>query len=228
MIEALEGDSLNLIQQNLQNKIYDMGKGTEFLEFGTNAMKKTDIFNIKKKKKKLKVKRSKKESEKNDLGLKRHKTIIHKKSLSNLVNSSTEDLLLEDKNINLNSNLRKSSKKLLNNIKLNIISKLNFNKSNRKKSNKHLNNIPSKYYKINVMKNLKDGRRSSVNHFLRSTHSFKKLNLNRSKTVIHSKINSAIKEKNISSINKNDINQKEIKRRKAISNEKFRILTQKK
>jgi len=232
LIEALEGDSLNLIQQNLQNKIYDMGKGTEFLEFGTNALDKPDIFNIRNQKKKLTVKRTKKESEKNDLelGLKRHKTVIHKKSLSNLVNSSTEDLLLEDKNINLNSNLRKSSKKLLNNIKLNISSKLNFNKSNIKKSNKHLNNIPSNYYKINVMKNLKDGRRSSVNHFLRSTHSFKKLNLNRSKTVIHSKIDSAIKEKNISSINKNDLSQKEIKRGKAINIniEKFRILTQKK
>ena len=232
LVDALEGDSLNLIQQSLQNKIYDMGKETEFLEFGNDALDKSNLFNVRNQKKKLTVKRTKKESEKEvlDPGLKRHKTVIHKKSMSNLVNSSSEDLLLEDKNININSNLRKSSKKLLNNLNLNVSGKLNFNKNNLKKSNKHLNNLANKYYKINVMKNLKDGRRSSVNHFLRSTHSFKKSNLNRSKTVFHSKIISSIKERNISSINKSDIDQKEIKRRKGISIdiEKFRILTQRK
>ena len=231
LVEALEGDSLNLIQQNLQNKIYDMGKGTEFLEFGEIALDKPNKFNSRNQRKKLTVKRTKKDLEKADLdsSFKRLKTVIHKKSKSNLVNSSIEDLLSEDKSINLVNNLRKSSKKLLNNLNINS-GKLNFNIGNLKKSNKHLNNIANKYYKINVMKNLKDGRRSSVNHFLKSTHSFKKLNLNRSKTVGNSKINSAIKEKKRSSINNSDISQKEIKKRKGIYiiNEKFRILEQKK
>ena len=233
LIEALEGDSLNLIQQNLQNKIFDMGKETEFLEFGNDALEKS-LFNLRSQRKKLTVKRTKKEPEKEDLNsvLKRHKTVIHKKkTLSNLVNSSSEDLLSDDKSVKLKNNLRKkSSKKLLNNLNINVNSKLNFNKSNLKKSNKHLNNLGNKYYKINVMNNLKDGRRSSVNHFLRSTHSFKKSTFNRSKTANHSKIASSIKEKNISSINENDIEQKEIKRRKGFNagNEKFRILTQKK
>ena len=95
LVEALEGDSLNLIQQNLQNKIYDMGKGTEFLEFGENALEKPNIFNLRNQKKKLTVKKTKKDLEKVDLdsSLKKHKTVIHKIPLSNLVNSSSEDLL---------------------------------------------------------------------------------------------------------------------------------------
>ena len=228
LIEALEGDSLNLIQQDLQNKIYDMGKGTEFLEFGNNVLEKPNIFNLRNQRKKLTVKKSRKDLDKADLNvsLKKHKTVIHKKSLSNLVNSSTEDLLSDDKSINLNNNMRRKSSKLL-------INKLNINnnkfKSNLGKSNKHLNNMGNNYYKINVMRNQMDGRRSSVNHFLRSTHSFKKYKINRSKTANHSKIASSFKE-DISSINNSDTGQKQIIKRKGINIniEKFRILTQKK
>ena len=225
LVEALEGDSLNIIQQSLQNKIFDMGKGTEFLEFGKNALEKTNIFNLRNQKKKLTVKRIKKESEKEELdsSLKKHKTVIHKIPLSNLVNSSSEDLLADEKSLNITNNKKKrSSNKTSNNLNIN---KFNFNKNNIKKSNKYLNNIGNKYYKINVMNNQKDGRRSSVNHFLKSIHSFKKTNLNRSKTVINSKIDS-----NISSMYNSDISLKEKKKRKCISIniEKFRILTQKK
>ena len=67
LVEALEGDSLNLIQQNLQNKIYDMGKETEFLEFGKNALEKPNIFNLRNQRKKLTFKRTKKDLEKADL-----------------------------------------------------------------------------------------------------------------------------------------------------------------
>jgi len=230
LVAALEGDSLNLIQQSLQNKIYDMGKEKEFLEFGENALEKPNLINLRNQRKKLTVKRAKKDFEKQDLdsSLKKHKTVIHKIPLSNLVNSSSEDLLADEKSLNINNNKReKSSNKILNN--LNINNKFNFNKNNLVKSNKPLNNIANKHYKINVMKNLKDGRRSSVNHFLKSTHSFKKLNINRSKTVINSKIDSSIKD-NISSMYNSDISQKEIKKRKGIiiNIEKFRILTQKK
>ena len=230
LVEALEGDSLNLIQQNLQNKIYDMGKGKEFLEFGKNALEKPNIFNIRNQKKKLTFKRTKKELEKADLdsSLKKHKTVIHKIPLNNLVNSSSEDLLSDEKSLNINNNKKKrSSNKISNNLNNN---KISFNKNNFVKNNKNINNIANKYYKINVMKNLKDGRRSSVNHFLRSTHSFKKLNLNRSKTVIHSKIDSSIKELSSISNSKIDFSQKEIKKRKDINIniENFRILTQKK
>ena len=225
LIEALEGDSLNLIQQNLQNKIYDMGKGTEFLEFGKNVLEKPNIF--RNQKKKLTVKKAKKELDKVELdtSLKKLKTVIHKKPISNLVNSSTDDLLSDDKSINLKNNMRRRSSKLLLN-KLNISTKF---KSNLKKSNKHLNNIGNKYYKINVMRNQMDGRRSSVNHFLKSTHSFKKYKINRSKTANHSKIASSIKE-NISSINNSETSEKQIITKKGINinNEKFRILTQKK
>jgi len=230
LVEALEGDSLNLIQQNLQNKIYDMGKGTEFLEFGKNALEKPNIFNLRNQRKKLTAKRTKKELEKVDLdsSLKKHKTVIHKIPLNNLVNSSSEDLLSDEKSLNINNNKRKrSSNKIVNNLNIN---KINFNKINFPKNNKNINSITNKYYKINVMKNLKDGRRSSVNHFLKSSHSFKKYNLNRSKTVIHSKIDSSIKD--LSSISNSEINtsQKEIKKIKGINIniEKYRILTQKK
>ena len=228
LIEALEGDSLNLIQQDLQNKIYDMGKGTEFLEFGNNVLEKPNIFNLRNQRKKLTVKKSRKDLDKADLNisLKKHKTVIHKKSLSNLVNSSTEDLLSDDKSINLKNNMRRKSSILL-------INKLNINnnkyKSNLGKSNNHLNNMGNNYYKINVMRNQMDGRRSSVNHFLRSTHSFKKFKINRSKTANHSKIASSFKE-NMSSINDSDTGEKQIIKRKGINIniEKFRILTQKK
>ena len=129
LVEALEGDSLNLIQQSLQNKIFDMGKETEFLEFGNDGLEKS-LFNLRSQRKKLTVKSKKKESEKEDVNsvLKRHKTVIHKKTLSNLVNSSSEDLLLDDKSSNLKKNPRKSSKKLLKNININGM--LNFNKGN--------------------------------------------------------------------------------------------------
>ena len=225
LIETLEGDSLNLIQQNLQNKIYDMGKETEFLEFGNNILEKPNIspniFSLRNQKKKLTVKRAKKEFDK-DVDTKHHAhfTVIHKKPLRNI-----EDLLSDDKNINLKSNRRKrSSKALINNLNNNIKYK-----SSLGKSNKDLNNNRNKQYKINVKKNQIYGRRSSFDHFLKSTHSFKNEKINRCKTANNSKIASSLKENLSSSIN-SDIEQKEMFARKGINIniQKFRNLTKKK
>ena len=221
LIEALEGDSLNLIQQNLQNKIYDMGKETEFLEFGNNILEKPNIFNLRSQRKKLTVKRTKKEFDKDlDTKYNIHYTVIHKKPLRNI-----EDLLSDDKNINLKSNRRKrSSKALINNLNNNIKYK-----SSLGKSNKDLNNNRNKQYKINVKKNQIYERRSSFDHFLKSTHSFKNEKINRCKTANNSKIASSLKENLSSSIN-SDIEQKEMFARKGINIniQKFRNLNKKK
>jgi hypothetical protein len=64
-VESLEGDSLNLIQKNLQNKILHMGKEPDFLEFETSPIEMPiNRLQVKKIKPKLTAKRTKKEEDK--------------------------------------------------------------------------------------------------------------------------------------------------------------------
>ena len=82
----------------------------------------------------------------------------------------------------------------------------------------------SHYYKINVIGNNVAGRRSSINHFIKS--SFKSTIINRSKTASHSKVSNSSLTK-ASPRNKVDI--PIIKIRNANNNiEKYRALSHKK
>ena len=224
-VEVLEGDSLNQIEKNLQNKIYDMGRESDFLEFEMGPLEVSiNRLNLPKEKHKLGKKKAKKEEDKKkDLTtLQKHKTVVHKTIFNNFTNinsnnSSSEDWLL--------GNIDKSfvSKNIINFNKKNILSNLH-----RKLSNNLKNNKLKKYYKINLMKSDVNGRRSSINHYLKSTHSFKSTVINRSKTSSHLKRNSRIDDnyspKNI------DLDINIIPKRKAIfyNMEKFRILSHKK
>ena len=205
-----------------------MGKEKEFLEFGKNILEKTNLFSLRSHRKKLTVKRTKKEFDKADLDVKFHvhQTVIHKKPLSIFVNPSSEDLLSENKSLNLKNNMKKRSSKLL-------IYNLNNNntkyKNNLGKSNKHLNNTGNKQNKINIKRNHTDGRRSSVNHLLKNAQSLKKENINRSKTANQTNVASSFKD-NISSTNNSDCSQNELFAGKGIkiNIEKIRNLTKKK
>ena len=237
-VHILELDSLNLIEKNLQNKILDMGKEPDFLEFETRPLELSinNGLNLRKKKPKLTTKRTKKEEDKNDdiNSFVRHKTVIHKKIINNLSGTNMSNSNSDDKLFGNNDSKIKihfSNNKLLNSIYQN--DKLNQNKKNIKNNinNNHKNNISNKYYKINLMKSTVNGRRSSINHFLKSTHSFKSTAITRSKTALHAKRNSFIDEENSPKviINNDDIIPTFIAKKHIFQNfEKFRILTHKK
>ena len=188
--DYLEKDSLNLIQKNLQHKIFDMGKEPEFMEFEIGSLNMSiNRLNKRNQFPKLTKKITKKEEEKRrDLN---SRTVIHGnifKGNSNIVNSSSGDCLLSHNNertcIYKNKNRMKfSNKKLVNNLLV---------KNSILKKNSLKNNIAKKYYKINLMKSDVNGRRSSINHYLKSTHSFKSSVINRSKTALNSKAKSSI------------------------------------
>lgn len=123
-INDLDGESLNLIEKNLQNKIYDMEKKLDLFEFEKDPL---DIsinkLNVRKKKQKLTAKGSKRvELDKKDLNssLKKHKTVIHKNIFnlinSNLNNSNSENILLNQKDTNLkfNDQINVNNKKFIN------------------------------------------------------------------------------------------------------------------
>jgi hypothetical protein len=195
-IEVLESDSLNIIEKKLQNKIYDMGKRAEFLEFEIGPLEVSiNRLNIRKKNRKLTVSKHKKnEFDKKDINssFKKNvtKTVIQKNIFrqlqnSNLNNSTLEDLILK-KNVNdskINNKMNVSNSKFKSSLNRNY--KINKNKNiikNRKFNSD--NNSNNNYYKIGVSSNIASKRRSSVNHFIKRTHSFKFSNTNRSKTVI--------------------------------------------
>ena len=227
MVDVLEGDSLNLIQLNLQNKIFDMGKEADFLEFETSPLE-ISRLNLRKKKPKLTIRNSKNEEDK-----KRNqnsRTVIHKNIFSfgnnNITNSKSDDLLLiKDKNEKtcIYKNKMKFSKKKLGDLIPN-------NKNNLKKKNIN-SNISSNFYKINLMKSDVNGRRSSINPYLKSSHSFKSSLINRSKTASHSK-SSLIDETDSSKHFSDNINKSKsnyLKRKKLFNSlEKFRILKHRK
>ena len=107
--------------------------------------------------------------------------MLNKLGNTNLTNSSSEDLLFNnsEKSFTTSNKRHFSNNKLLKNLNHhnNII-----NLNNNLKNNK-LNN----YYKINLRKSDVDGRSSSINCFLKSTHSFKSTVISRSKTSLNSK-----------------------------------------
>ena len=233
-VENLEGDSLNLIQKNLQNKLLHMGKEADFLEFETTPLEMSiNRLHLNKIKPKLTAKKTKKEEDKKKEinSFIRHKTVIHKKMFNklgstNLTNSSSEDLLFDHSEKSFSSNAKRhfSNNKILNNLNHhNNIINLNRNSLN----NNHKNNKPNKYYKINLMKSDVDGRRSSINCFLKSTHSFKNTVISRSKTASNAK-RKAIDENN-SPKDDIDIDIPILKRKVFyVNTEKFRILSHKK
>ena len=240
-IEVLEGDSLNLIEKKLQNKIYDMGKEAEFLEFEIGPLEVSiNRLNLRKKRHKHTVNNHKKiEFDKKDLNLSFGKnvtkTVIHKNNFrqlqkSYLNNSTQEDLILEKnaKDSNINNKNHNSSNKFRTSLHGN--SKINKSKNIIKnyKINSD-NNSTNNYYKIGVDSNNVSDKRSSVNHFVKSNHSFKFSNVNRSKTVINSKSNSLTNE---SPKQKSNISHPKIIRRRkgflVIDNENYRNLSHKK
>ena len=115
--------------------------------------------------------------------------------------------------LNRNSQINKSK---------NIIKKHKFSSDNNSINN---------YIKIGVASNNASDKRPSVNHFIKSNHSFKFSNTNRSKTVIDSKINSLSNE-NSSPKPKSNISHSKIKRRSKgciyIDKENYRNLSHKK
>jgi len=243
-IEVLEGDSLNLIEKKLQNKIYDMGKRAEFLEFEIGPLEVSiNRLNLRKKQHKLTVNNHKKiEFDKKDINLsfKKNvtKTVIQKNNFrqlqnSNLNNSTQENLILEKniKDSNINNKIEASNSKFRTSLHRN--SKINKSK-NIIKNNKFNsdNNSINNYYKIGVASNNNaSDKRSSVNHFIKSTHSFNFSNANRSKTVINSKTNSLTNENPSPKQKSNISHSKMIRRRKGffyIDKEKFRNLSHKK
>ena len=235
-VENLEGDSLNLIEKNLQNKILHMGKEADFLEFETTPLEMSiNRLHLKNIKPKLTTKRTKKEEDKKKEinSFKRHKTVIHRKMFNklgstNLTNSSSEDLLFDnsEKSFSINNNRHRiSNNKLLNNLNHhnNII---NLNRNNL--NNNLKNNKPNNYYKINLMKSDVDGRRSSINCFLKSTHSLKSTVISRSKTASNAK--RKVIDEHISPKDDIDIDIPMLKNRKVfyVNTDKFRILSHKK
>ena len=225
-VGSLGGDSLNIIQKNLQNKILDMGKKPDFLEFevGPLDLSINKFHNLlQTKRQKLTKKKTKKdEDKKKDItSLERHQTVIHKKAINGLTNinannSNSEDLLL--------GNFEKSciSKNLVNFSKNKI-----YNSLGRKMSNKNPNRL-KKYYKINLIKSDANGRRASINHYLKSTHTFKSATvISRSKTSHHLKRKAAIDVNHSPRNNKFEITI--LKQRPAfVHTEKFRNLSHKK
>ena len=239
-IEVLESDSLNIIEKNLQNKIYDMGKRAEFLEFEIGPLE-VSINRLNIRKKKLTVSKHKKiEINKKDINssFKKNvtKTVIQKNIFRqlqnyNLNNSTLEHLIIKN-NVN-DSNINNKMNVSNNNFRssLNRNSKINKSKNIIKnhKFNSDNNSI-NNYYKIGVASNIASNRRSSVNHFIKSIHSFKFSNTNRSKTVIDSKTNSLSKE-NSSPKQKSNISHSKIMRKRKnihIDKENYRNLSHKK
>ena len=242
-IEVLEGDSLNIIEKKLQNKIYDMGKRAEFLEFEIGPLEVSiNRLNIRKKKHKLTVNNHKKIGfDKKDINLsfKKNvtKTVIQKNIFRQLQNSnlnySIEDDLLLEKNVNdsnINNKMNVSNNKFRSSLNRN--SQINKSKNIIKKHKfSSDNNSINNYIKIGVASNNASDKRPSVNHFIKSNHSFKFSNTNRSKTVIDSKINSLSNE-NSSPKPKSNISHSKIKRRSKgciyIDKENYRNLSHKK
>ena len=144
---------------------------------------------------------------------------------SNIDNSSNDLLLSKDNKSFIFHNKHNISNnriitKITNN-KKNLSKKISINNLNK---NKNIKNSLSNYYKINVIGNNIAGRRSSINHFIKS--SFNSTVINRSKTASHSKTKSSSLTTS-SPRNKDDI--PKIKIKKCNNNiEKYRILSHKK
>ena len=230
-IDVLESDSLNLIEKKLQNKILDMGKEAEN-ELGPLEI--INKLNITKKKPKLKQKKTKKDEHDGKNDLKKHNTMIHKNLFNHFGNtnlniSSSQDTLMasNDKSF-FNAKNKFHFSHIKNNIYLSKISKI------RKSKNKLANNIANKIsdkhqYKINLMKSDANGRRFSINHFIKSQNSINYTVINRSKTALNSKRNPSLIDIHSPKNNTHIDLAKFMKRNIIICNiNKFRILSHKK
>ena len=225
-VEVINVDSLNLIEKNLQNKIYDMGKEAEFLEFEINPLEITiSKLNIKNKMSKLSLKGTKRiELDKNDIHRtsKKNNTVINKSIFNNLMNSNLNNSNSEENFLNKNEKIGNFNKNI-NNINKNFI---NLNFKNKMKIKKKISNA-NKQYKLNITGNKISGMHSPKNRFIKSSNSIKSPKLNKSKTYSNLNISSG---ENNASLNNNSRNLIKIKKRKGIciDMEKFRVLTHKK
>ena len=251
--EVYEGDTLDIVQKNLRNKILDMGKEAEFMEFEIGPL---DIsinkFNIKKKKKKIFSKKTKdferKKYEKNKNIIKT--AIQNKHMLSQITSSNSNNLNSE--NILLNRSkpyLDDSSSKMNFNEKKNIQSNMDFsgklkissniNKKSKYRSEQDSNFFPSKINNIRTIKNNSNNRNSIKKMYEKFTNIFRPIGqkydfpkketvISKSKTysIIDSKVGQTLIESRDSYEKSNSLtSEKEIV---VIDKEKFRVLIHKK
>ena len=251
--EVYEGDTLDIVQKNLRNKILDMGKEAEFMEFEIGPL---DIsinkFNIKKKKKKIFSKRTKDfERKKYEKNKKLIKTAIQNKHMLSQITSSNSNNL-NSENILLNRSkpyLDDSSSKMNFNEKKKIQSNMDFsgklkissniNKKSKYRSEQDSNFFPSKINNIRTIKNNSNSRNSIKKMFEKLTNIFRPVGqkydfpkketvISKSKTysIIDSKVGQTLIESRDSYEKSNSLtSEKEIV---VIDKEKFRVLIHKK
>ncbi len=158
-MEVLEGEALLSVEKKLQNKILDMGKEAEFMEFEIGPLGiSINKFDIKKKKQKLQIKRMK-YYEKNKKILKnaaQKKNICNQISEFNSNNLNTENIIIKS-----NQNLDESSKVFINenkkissNNRQNLTKKIKHNLFNKRLSNIESGNSDIKQKKSNISTNL--------------------------------------------------------------------------
>ena len=247
------GDTLDIVQKNLRNKILNMGKEAEFMEFEIGPL---DIsinkFNIKKKKKKILNKRTKDfERKKYEKNKKLIKTVIQNKHMLSQITSSNSNNL-NSENILMNRSkayLDDSSSKMNLNEKMNIQSNKNFsgklkissniNKKSKYRSEQDSNFFPGKINNIKTSKNNSNNRNSIKKMYEKLTNIFRPVGqkydfpkketvISKSKTysIIDSKVGQTIIESRGSYEKSNSLtSEKEIV---VIDKEKFRVLIHKK
>ena len=247
------GDTLDIVQKNLRNKILNMGKEAEFMEFEIGPL---DIsinkFNIKKKKKKILNKRTKDfERKKYEKNKKLINTAIQNKHMLSQITSSNSNNL-NSENILMNRSkayLDDSSSKMNLNEKMNIQSNKNFsgklkissniNKKSKYRSELDSNFFPGKINNIKTSKNNSNNRNSIKKMYEKLTNIFRPVGqkydfpkketvISKSKTysIIDSKVGQTIIESRGSYEKSNSLtSEKEIV---VIDKEKFRVLIHKK
>ena len=250
-LDVYEGETLDIVQRNLRNKILDMGKEAEFMEFEIGPL---DIsinrFNLKKKKKKISNKKTKDfERKKYEKNKKFIKTDIQKKHMFSQISSSNSNNLNSD-NILMNRSkqyLDDSNSKMNFNEKQNIKSNMNFsgklkinsniNRKSKYRSERDSNFSASKTNNFKTNKNYNRNLTKKIFEKLTSIFSppsqkydfpKKETILSKSKTysIIDSKIGQTIIETRDSYDKSNSlVSEKEIVK---IDKEKFRVLIHKK
>ena len=253
VFDVYEGETLDIVQRNLRNKILDMGKEAEFMEFEIGPL---DIsinrFNFKKKKKKILNKKTKDfERKKYEKNKKFIKTAIQKKHMLSQITSSNSNNL-NSENILMNRSkqyLDDSTSKMNFSEKKNINSNMNFsgklqissniNKKSKYRSEIDSNFLTSKTNNIKTNKNYSNNKNLTKKIFDKLTSIFnpasqkydfpkKETIISKSKTysIIDSKIGQTIIESPVSYDKSNSlVSEKEIV---IIDKEKFRVLTHKK
>ena len=252
IFEVFEGDTLEKVQKNLRDKILDMGKEAEFMEFEIGPLGiSINRFNLKKKKRKILNKKTKDfERKKFEKNKKFVKTAVQKKQMLSQITSSNSNNLNSENIIMNKSNqyLDDSSSKMNINDKKNINSNMNIsgklkissniNRKSKYRSEKDSNFYASKTSNIKASKNSSNNRNSKANIYEKLTGIFRHANkyelqkketiLTKSKTYSNadSKIAHTIIETPDSYVKSNSlISEKEAF---VIDKEKFRVLSHKK